>query len=188
MDLTFNKDTHIEKSYLLLSAPSLDDPNFNRAVILLCQYNEEGAFGLVFNQPSAIRVQDVSKNNAIKNALFIGGPVEQNHLFFVHHFADLKGTIELKDGIYWGGDFDELSKLNISQEIQEKDCRFFVGYSGWEAGQLEEEIANNSWIISKVSPQVLFETEAKDLWKKILQQMGGKYKAFSNYPHNPYLN
>ena len=188
MDLTFNKDTHIEKAYLLLSAPSLDDPNFSRAVVLLCQYSEDGAFGLVFNQPSTLQVQDVSENSRIKNPLFIGGPVEQNHLFFVHHFADLKGAIKLKDGIYWGGNFDELVNFNLSQEIQEKECRFFVGYSGWEAGQLEEEIANNSWIISKVSPQLLFDTETEDLWKKILQHMGGKYKTFSNYPHNAYLN
>ena len=188
MDLQFNEDTHIENSYLLLSAPSLEDPNFSRAVILLCQYNEDGAFGLVFNQSTAVRVKDVSENNQLNNLLFIGGPVEQNHLFFVHHFSDLKGAIKLRDGVYWGGDFDELSKLSLTQEIQEKDSRFFVGYSGWEAGQLEEEIANDSWIISKVSPQLLFEIETEDLWQKILQHMGGKYKLFSNYPHNAYLN
>ncbi len=188
MDLKFNNDTYIEKAYLLISAPSLADPNFDRTVILLCEHNEEGAFGLVLNRLSAIRVRDVSENNHIDNLFFIGGPVEQNHLFFVHHFADLEGAIELKDGVFWGGDFDQICKRSLSKEIEEKDCRFFVGYSGWGAGQLEEEIENDSWIISKVSPQLLFDLEVKDLWQKILQQMGGKYKVFSNYPHNAYLN
>lgn len=188
MDLKFNDDSHIESAYLLISAPSLEDPNFDRTVILLCEHNEEGSFGLVLNRSSAIRVRDVTDNNQIDNLFFIGGPVEQNCLFFVHHFADLEGAIALKDGVYWGGDFEELCKRSLSEEIKENQYRFFVGYSGWAEGQLEEEIENDSWIISKVSPQVVFEMESKDLWQKILQKMGGKYKVFSNYPHNAYLN
>lgn len=187
-DSPFNDNNVVQAGFFLLAEPLLDDPNFDRTVILVCQHSEEGAFGLIVNRPTEITVSDATDLLEIENRLFVGGPVEQHTMHFLHTISSLKESLTISEDIFWGGDFEHLQKLALKGEITEENCRFFVGYSGWSELQLEAELENNTWIISKVNPKIMFEHEPQNLWNAILKKMGGKYKVYSNYPTDPRLN
>jgi putative transcriptional regulator len=178
------------KGMLLVSEPFLEDPNFDRTVILLCEHNEQGSFGFVINQSANITLNEVIEvTESNDRPLFVGGPVEHNTLHFIHRFPSLENSVEVINGIYWGGDFDQLLSLLDSGQATEDDVKFFVGYSGWEPNQMEEEIKVNSWIVSDIrDPDLLFLKEDKQLWKKVLNDLGGKFSIYSNYPSDPRLN
>lgn len=178
------------KGMLLISEPFLEDPNFDRTIILLCEHNKEGSFGFVINQPANITLKEVIEiAEANDHPLFIGGPVEHNTLHFIHRFPSLENATEVVNGIYWGGNFDQLLSLMDTGQITKEDIKFFVGYSGWELNQMDEEIKANSWIVSGIKDQnLLFTQEEKQLWKKVLDGLGGKFSIYSQYPSDPRLN
>jgi putative transcriptional regulator len=190
--ISFN-DGHVyepQRGRLLISEPFLPDPNFERTVILLCEHNEQGSFGFVLNKPSLLHMSDVLQEaGSYSEVLYVGGPVQQDTLHFIHRSSELDGGLQIAEGIYWGGNFEEVSLMLEQDLIKSEDFRFFLGYSGWGAGQLQGEIEQNSWIVSdKVTPEQVFNTDPEILWKEILKNMGGKYKMFSNYPLDPRLN
>ncbi len=187
-DSPFNDNDTIQAGFFLLAEPLLDDPNFDRTVILICQHSQEGAFGLVVNRPTEINVSEATDLLEIENNLFVGGPVEQNTMHFLHTISEIEESLIITDDIFWGGDFDSLQKLALKRKITKQNCRFFVGYSGWSELQLEEELKNNTWIISKINPKIIFQHKPEELWAAILKEMGGKYKVYSNYPTDPRLN
>jgi putative transcriptional regulator len=178
------------KGMLLISEPFLEDPNFDRTVILLCEHNEQGSFGFVINQSANISLKEVIEiAESNDQQLFVGGPVEHNTLHFIHRFPSLENGVEIINGLYWGGDFDQLLALIDTGQATKEDVKFFVGYSGWETDQLEEELKINSWIVSDIrNPDLLFMQEDKELWKKVLVELGGKFSIYSNYPSDPRLN
>lgn len=176
---------------LLISEPYLPDPNFERSVVLLCEHNKEGSFGLVLNQETENKLQDViSGITAVNAELFIGGPVQQNTLHFLHRAPDLIDHIyKVKEGLYYGGDQKTLFALISEGSLRTEDFLFFVGYSGWSAGQLMEELKSKSWIIYRdIKPSEIFDIPSEQLWKHLLRKMGGKFKAISNYPADPRMN
>lgn len=180
-----------QKGDLLISEPFLNDPNFVRTVILLCEHNEDGTFGFVLNKPAEITlnelVEDVGQRD---DTIFIGGPVQQNTLQFLHKNDGLiEGGVEVLDGLYWGGNFEQMLTIMDSNLISKNDIKFFVGYSGWASGQLKDELEANSWIIFRnVSVDQIFDMNVESLWKEVLNTMGGKYKIISNFPVDPRLN
>lgn len=180
-----------DRGDLLISEPFLNDPNFERTVILICEHNERGTFGLVLNKVTDLTLEDVlTEEVAFTGLLNLGGPVEQNTLHFVHRLGDsIDGSIELGNGLYWSGDFDQI-KLMLNQGVLcESDIQFYLGYSGWEEGQLRDELDAQSWFVKKgTTSQEIFDMDADEFWKSILKTMGGKYKVFSNYPVDPRLN
>jgi putative transcriptional regulator len=176
---------------LLISEPFLGDPNFERSVVLLCSHDEaEGTFGLTLNRMSNLRLSDVIdlNNDAFDVELGIGGPVQYNTLHYVHKIANLPQAVQLGEGIFWGGDFEILQTMIETGIISNKEIKFFLGYSGWTAGQLQKEINENVWIVNNKAANKLFKLEADKLWRSVLRQMGGKYKVLSNYPVDPRLN
>lgn len=175
---------------LLVSEPFLPDPNFERTIILLCEHNQEGSFGFVLNKPSHAQVADVlDELNAFPGMAFVGGPVQQDTLQYVHRLPDVENSIEIMDGIYWGGKFKTICERIDAGMASEQDIKFFLGYSGWSAGQLNEELKENAWIVSqRVSPELIFETDADTMWQKALQLMGGRFSVYSNYPVDPRMN
>lgn len=176
---------------LLISEPFLNDPNFERTVVLICQHNEEGTFGLVLNKITDLTLQDVMEEEVTFSGLLnLGGPVEQNTLHFVHKAGDqINGSVRLGEDLYWSGDFEQVKMLMDEGLIDEKDIQFYLGYSGWSEGQLREELDAQSWFVKRgSSAQEIFEMDIDELWKSILKAMGGKYKVFSNYPVDPRLN
>src|SRR5215204_6333021 len=98
-----------EKGRLLISEPFLPDPNFERTVVLLCEHNAEGSFGFVLNKPSAIKVNEVMEDfSNFDTVVFVGGPVQQDTLHFIHRNVNIENAIDIAENIYWGGDFESL--------------------------------------------------------------------------------
>ena len=179
---------------LLISQPFLGDPNFERSVVLLCRHQpDEGAFGLVLTHPTPLVLGDVLPLPPAAPAfsqqvpLLAGGPVQPDTLHFLHQRAELPGATDLGQGVYWGGDFD-LLLAGLTDEAAAAAVRLFVGYSGWSAGQLEEEIERGSWIRQPASAGKVFTLESDAFWRAILREKGGRYRALSNYPLDPRLN
>ncbi|HEX9649939.1 MAG TPA: YqgE/AlgH family protein [Cyclobacteriaceae bacterium] len=180
-----------QKGRLLISEPYLLDPNFERTVILLCEHNEEGSFGFVINKPSSLKFEEVVEGvSGFNENLYVGGPVQQDTLHFIHCEPELvEGGIEIDKGLFWGGDFEKILTLIDIKKVDSERFRFFIGYSGWSPGQLEKEIEENSWIVSPgLKADLLFTANSDDLWKLALNQLGGRFKIYSNYPVNPRLN
>ncbi|MGM0581864.1 MAG: YqgE/AlgH family protein [Bacteroidota bacterium] len=180
-----------QKGDLLLSEPFLPDQNFDRTVILLCEHNEEGSFGFVLNKLSILKVDEVLQEIGTFEAdLYVGGPVQQNTLHFIHNIEELKeGGQKINEDLFWGGNFETLQNLMQKGELNKEKSRFFVGYSGWSENQLQEEIDHNSWIIARgVHPSYIFNSPPETLWKSILEKMGGRFKIYANYPSDPNLN
>lgn len=190
MDFEIHNKVKLAKGRVLVSEPFLEDPNFERTVVLLCEHTEEGSFGFVWNKKiKNVNVDDLLKNSTpFSNDVYLGGPVEQNMLQFIHRIDELNGSLEIKKGMYYGGKFDHLKELIAEGKVNEDQIRFFLGYSGWTGGQLDEELNEKSWIVSNVSANDLFLLNPEDLWRTVLKKMGGKFKVISNFPKDPRLN
>ena len=179
-----------EKGRLLISEPFLPDPNFERTVVLLCEHNHEGSFGFVLNKPSILKIHEVMENiTSFENVVYVGGPVQQDTLHFIHRQGTVNNAVEITSNVYWGGDFESLILLFDTKQVKAEDIRFFLGYSGWGPGQLESELEQDSWIVCDfITDQLLFETDPKAMWRKALGNMGGRFSVYSNYPLDPRLN
>lgn len=184
--------TELVTGTLLISDPFLKDPNFIRSVILICDYRQEGAFGFVINKVFEYDLGELIEGaEDIRFPVYEGGPVQKDTLHFLHRSPQLiPGGQEVTQGIYWGGDFAEVLKLLREDRIGKHDIRFFLGYSGWDEGQLEGEIKEKSWITRNTDPGLVFaEDEAiTALWKTALKELGGEYQQMTNYPIDPQLN
>lgn len=192
MDFTYyNENIVPERGDLLISEPFLPDPNFERTVVLICEHSEEGSFGFVLNKPSIIKGSDVLEDSShFDSILYVGGPVQQDTLHFIHRkVPELDGGAAIGKGLQWGGNFDQVLTLIQEELVGLENFKFFLGYSGWGAGQLENELKQNSWIIYKsATAEDIFDTHPDNLWRECLKKMGGKYKMISNYPSDPRLN
>ncbi len=180
-----------DRGDLLISEPFLSDPNFERTVILICEHNDQGTFGLVLNKITDLTMEDVlTEEVSFSGLLNLGGPVEQNTLHFVHRLGEkITDSIELGNGLFWSGDFEQIKFMLNEGLLDEKDIQFYLGYSGWAEGQLREELDAQSWFVKKgTTSEEIFDMDADEFWKSILKTMGGKYKVFSNYPVDPRLN
>lgn len=183
-------DTKVKNGDLLIAEPFLGDQNFERSVVLLCEHNNEGTFGLVLNQTTQLHLADVLEDGVYPDVpLYVGGPVSQNTLHFIHRRPDLiDNSTKVTNGLYWGGNFEEIKRMLNVGSLPVQDIRFFIGYSGWSTGQLDGELKQNSWIVTRTQANFLFDTPAAQFWRAILRQMGGEYKVLSHYPTDPTLN
>lgn len=182
--------TEIKKGTLLLAEPFLADGNFDRSVIMICEHNDAGSLGFILNRKTPYQLPDVLQGlNGQDMDLYIGGPVQQNTLHYLHRIGQtIENAFALNEAIYWGGNFDQL-KLNISLgTLDPNDIRFFLGYSGWSEGQLEQEVADETWIVVNDFELDFFEYAPDDLWQVIMKHLGGKYREMANYPKDPRLN
>jgi len=127
-----------KKGNLLVAEPSLTgDVSFNRSVVLIAEHNDEGSVGFILNKPLDYTICDLVSDISIPFQVFNGGPVEQDNLYFIHKVPDLiENSVEISDGIFWGGNFDKTIELINNGTITEQDIRFFLGYSGWGTSQL----------------------------------------------------
>lgn len=176
---------------LLISEPFLPDPNFERSVVLICEHNAKGSFGLVLNRSTGIVLTDLLDDNLLPPApVYIGGPVEPQTLHYLTIAENPPlNSRNLMNGIHWGGDFDDLRHKLISRQIDINQVRFFVGYSGWGEEQLQAEVDANSWLISMSSDfSILISDPDMAQWTEVLKKMGGKYRSMANYPPHPSYN
>jgi len=190
LDFSFSA-SDLAKGKVLISEPFLEDPNFNRSVVLLTEYvQEEGAFGFVLNRPTDLFMHDIIEDFPCKHFPFhYGGPVENESLFFIHQLGDaLEDSREIFPGLWWSGNFDHLRSLISTGSVQEHELKFFGGYSGWEAGQLERELMERSWIMNTLSRDHIFKTPADQMWRESLRSLGSKFSVMSQFPENPGMN
>lgn len=181
----------LKKGHLLIAEPSLiGDLSFNRSVILLADHNQEGSIGFIINKPLKYTINDLIPEIVARFKIYNGGPVEQDNLYFIHNIPDLiPNSVEISNGIYWGGDFESTKELINSGLIGKNNIRFFLGYTGWEEKQLENEMEDNSWIIARNSYEnKIIGKSSTHFWKEQLMELGGDYLIWSNAPENPYLN
>ena len=178
------------KGRILISEPFLSDPEFNRSVILLGQYSDEGAVGFVLNRLLNSYTDELVPDLLNYNfPLYFGGPVEQNTLHFIHTCGDLiEGCEEICEGLYWGGNINSVNDAIDNRLASPENFKFFVGYSGWSPEQLESEIESKSWFVANVPKELLMNCENNDLWKTILKSMGRKGEMIANLPDDPSLN
>jgi len=179
------------KGDLLVAEPSIiSDLSFNRSIVLLTDHSKEGSIGFILNKPLEFTISDLIPEIETNFKVYNGGPVEQDNLYFIHKVPELiPNSIEISLGIFWGGDFGEVSKLIVDGKIGEKDIKFFLGYSGWEINQLEEELKSNAWVVTKnVHKKSIIEKDYQFFWKEKMVELGGDYSIWSNAPENPSYN
>ena len=178
-----------KKGRVLVSEPFLQDSYFKRSLVLLTEYSVEGAVGFVINKPLDVRVNEVMNNFPKFNAMVsIGGPVSTNTIHYLHSLGDrIPNSIQVAENIFWGGDYDIMKDMVLCGEIRPHQIRFFLGYSGWHAGQLESELGQNSWLVAEISSLQIMQPDTQ-LWKNTVNKMGEKYKMWANFPENPGFN
>lgn len=177
--------------FLLVSEPFMPDPNFKRTVIMLCEHmDDSGTVGFILNKSMNIKVCDALLDfDNVSNQIFYGGPVANDNLHYLHRYGDIiEDSFHVMDDIYWGGNFEQLGELLKDGTLDPKNVKFFLGYSGWSPGQLDAELQDNSWIVTKGSSRYVFDVANDLLWKTVLQDLGGDYKQIVNYPEDPNLN
>jgi putative transcriptional regulator len=181
----------LKKGHLLIAEPSIiGDISFNRSVILLADHNLEGSVGFIINKPLKYTINDLIPEIEASFKIYNGGPVEQDNLYFIHNIPELiPNSIEISSGIYWGGDFELTKNLINEGKIKEDNIRFFLGYTGWDAQQLENEMLSSSWIIAEnLYENKIIGKSTTDFWKEKILELGGDYIIWSNAPENPLLN
>lgn len=161
-----------------------------RTVVFLCDHQEEGSFGFVINRVFGHTLNELMNDlDELKLPVFYGGPVQMDTIHFLHQYPDLiPGSYEVLDGIYWGGDFETAITLIKAGSIDTTKIRFFIGYSGWGSGQLNDELKEKSWLTAEANRKIVFHRKADEIWKDALRLLGGDYEMMANFPVDPQLN
>jgi putative transcriptional regulator len=172
---------------LLVSSPALVDPNFRKTVVLIAHHDVEGAMGLVLSRPSDVRAADaVPILDGLPGAadpVFVGGPVQPEAFMVLAEFVDVDdAAASILDGIGFMPADAEPEELAIRR------MRLFAGYSGWGVGQLEAEVAEDSWIVVDARPEDAFADDPDLLWRTVVHRKGGAFELMENMPFDPGLN
>lgn len=200
--------THLSAPCLLVAMPSMLDSNFARTVLLLAEHNSEGAVAFVLNRPSTVPLKSMLSeiDREIPPAIpaWYGGPIDTGTAIILHARKPADGDTEIGSNVFLSTSGKVLDSLVAESEIAIRDrangqlvhdilnpYRFLVGYAGWGAGQLDDEIRAGSWLLHPVDHDILFNTPWSDMWTTITTKMGiGRTIAASVPPvsHNAYLN
>lgn len=179
-----------QKGRILISEPFLMDNYFKRSIVFITEHNSEGTVGFVLNKPINMKVNEIMTDLPTVNTIVsLGGPVQTNTLHYIHTLGDIiPGSIKVLDNIYWGGEFDVIKRLLESGSLTSENIRFFLGYSGWQANQLEDELNDNAWVVADIHPDEVMSKMNKVYWNKTLNRLGKKFQMWSNFPENPQMN
>ena len=175
---------------LLIAEPFMKDPNFMRTVVYLCRHSDEGSFGFVLNKRFEHNLDELIHGfEGSRIPVYTGGPVQPDMVHYIHQYPDLiPGSFRIADDVYWGGEFEVLKRLIQTQQVDLNKIKFFIGYSGWESGQLDFEMQENSWLTAPATRKLVFDVPADDVWKQSIEHLGGEYKIMANFPIDPQLN
>jgi putative transcriptional regulator len=117
--------------------------------------------------------------------VFLGGPVAENGLFYLHTFMDIESSEEILPGLFFGGDLTEIFELLNADEKNKEKVRFFIGYSGWSKGQLTQEIKERAWIcVNNITIETMLSVPVSKLWKKCMSVQGEQFQTFALFPKN----
>lgn len=191
MDLNVQNKLEPKKGRFLLAEPFLQEEHFHRSVVYICEHNEEGTFGFVLNKLLEVPPAEITDKIIDKNLKFsLGGPVDNSSMFYLHQFGDkVENAYRVDKNIYLGGSFDDIKNSINSGDINDDQVLFFLGYSGWAEGQLDEEIKEKSWLVveSKTPEKHIFAPDI-DLWKTLMAEQGSHHKFISKFPDNHLWN
>jgi putative transcriptional regulator len=178
------------KGKLLLAEPSIQESYFHRSVIFITEHNHEGTVGFTLNKPVNLSLNDlVDDLPTVHDPVFLGGPVSKDNLFFLHTIgASIPDSVQILPGLWWGGDFNVVKQMIEQNKIESGSIRYFIGYSGWESGQLERELEENSWVVAPTQVTEVMDASQTQLWEKILRSMGKDLALLSYFPEDPQLN
>ncbi|MDE5607660.1 MAG: YqgE/AlgH family protein [Muribaculaceae bacterium] len=172
---------------LLIAEPFLKEDCFNHAVILLIDHGKgENSMGLVINKGSQYNFSEIFPAMGIDIPIYAGGPVGNDRLFYLHTLGDIiKESVEIAPGLWVGGDFDDVLEYLRAGYPTDGVIRFFLGYSGWQPGQLEEEISNDVWVVDNDydSAELLSDNE-DSTWHRIVRGMGDRFRGWRYHPMN----
>ena len=166
---------------VLISEPFLCDHMFGRSVILLVDHTQDGTMGLVMNKPLPLFLNDLLSEIDCREdiPIYKGGPISTDTLFYLHTLENIADSLPIANGFYLNGDFAAIKQFMAEGNSIKGKIRFFLGYSGWESGQLKQEIEENTWLVDKADiPSLMDEKASKNLWKDALGKLGGKYEMW----------
>lgn len=180
----------IHAGSLLIAEPFMLDPYFRRSVILLCEHEDVSSLGFIINKPLDVRVSDLIQGMPdFDQNVFYGGPVQTDTIHYIHNVgALLDDSVPIAQGVFWGGSFEKLRFLIDKQLILPDNIRFYVGYSGWTQGQLEEELRYGSWITDQADSNYIFRSDPNAVWQNVLQEKGSVYSVIAQMPESQTLN
>lgn len=173
--------------HFLIAMPSLNDGFFNQAVTYICEHDESGCFGIIINQQTEITLKQIAKEMKItaentanqEQPVFIGGPVDQGRGFILHRpIGNWQSSLIVNDSIALTTSKDILQA--IVKNEGPKDSIVALGYAGWAAGQLDNEIANNTWLNCPADEQIIFNTPVEERWKAAARLIGVDLSLLSN--------
>jgi len=185
------KKEKLNKGNLIVAnANTLSDLNFNRTVILLTDNSENGTIGFILNKNLNIKLCDIVADVACNFKVYYGGPVEPENLYFIHNVPNIiTDSIEIADGIYWGGDFYKIIDSLNEKKLKKSNIRFFLGYTGWDSDQLDLEIESEFWLIKdNFYKRKLLNEVPSNLWKELMMTFGENEIIWCNSPENPVMN
>jgi len=170
---------------LLIAEPFLSDPGFSRTVILLCEHNENGTVGFVLNKPSAHRLKDLLPE-IVSPVLpvFDGGPVQKDTLHMLHAMPGEMGGHEVLPGVYWGASYEDLNRVMQAAP----QLKTFLGYSGWDVGQLDAELEQGSWLVADASKELIFDVQPGLVWQSAIRSLGSEFAYMAHMPPHPQMN
>jgi len=177
------------RGQLLVAGPDLLDPNFRRSVLLVGEHGDEGAMGVILNRPSPVSVADAVPPLADlvddTDLVHVGGPVQPQAIVVLGDFRDPDEAAALVLGSI--GFLP--AEIESAADVGSLDrARVFAGYAGWGPGQLESEIAEESWIIEPAIPEDVFTEDPDDLWSAVLRRKGGAIAVLAQMPPDPSSN
>lgn len=179
---------NIKPGKVLMSEPFLNSYYFERSAVLIIDHDEdEGSLGIILNKKLPLSINDVIKDfPKFDGDVYLGGPVSNDNIFYLHTLGEhIPESVEICDGIFWGGNFNAVKALIKSGLIQRHEIRFYIGYCGWDCCQLYDELENNSWLVGKISSKMILNTKPSDMWKVFVKSMGKKYQLWDRFPLNP---
>ena len=188
LDFSFKNKLQPQKGRILISDPFQSDEYFQRSVVYLCEHSNQGTFGFVLNNLVDINLNQLHPSFPnIPIEMSIGGPVETESMYFIHTLGnELKQSILVDKNICMGGDFRQLYSFITLEHIQANQIKFFLGYSGWSPGQLEEEISRNAWVVAEVEDSFdVMNNQSADAWNQFMKKLGQKFNIMTNFPLDP---
>ena len=168
---------------ILISVPFFQDPFFNRTVLLLTDYSPLSCAGLVLNKLSMNPVSEFAPDTKIEDDIYIGGPVLARNIFCIHNYSGGDKTIKLLPDIFLGYDNMLLTLIELNA-VKTLRYKFFLGYSGWTPGQLEEELESKMWVIANPTAKLILDTEPEDLWNEAVAGLGPNYFHWLDMPED----
>ena len=174
---------------LLISEPFNPEPTFKRSVVLISQHTGKGSIGFIINKPTQLKVCEALDDFPNFDAyIYWGGSIKLDSIYYVHSIENLEGSHKISDGLFWGGDYQQLKTMIEADEIVPDQIKFLAGYSAWHKKDLQAELKIDHWWITQADPYEILIEEPTVMWGNVLQRMGHVYGILNDFPEDPNLN